>query len=170
MGPPLAPAPAALATLFLLLGTLIVPGRALAAEKDTLPLPRFVTLRSNDVNVRVGPGMQYPVEWVYKRKDLPVEVVQEFDTWRKIRDSQGTEGWVAQGMISGRRGALIQGETRALRASGDPRAAIIARAEPGVIAKLLECPTEWCRIDVDGTRGWIPRAQIWGVYPQETIP
>lgn len=161
---------AMLAAAVLFAGSWLSAQAALGADKVTIPVPRFVTLRSDDVNVRLGPGKQYPVEWIYKKKDLPVEVVQEFDTWRKIRDSQGTEGWVAQGMISGRRSILIKGDTRAIRASADPKADIVARAEPGVMGKLLECPAEWCRIDLDGTRGWIPRNQIWGVYPNEAIP
>jgi SH3-like domain-containing protein len=143
---------------------------AVAAEKG-LPVPRFVTLRSDEVNVRVGPDIKYPIDWIFKRKNMPVEIIQEFDTWRKIRDSQGTEGWVHQSMISGRRTIVVVGEIRTLLRRPDPAAEPVARAEPGVIAKLLECPaaTAWCRVDAQGARGWIRRAEIWGVYPTEIV-
>jgi SH3-like domain-containing protein len=136
-----------------------------------LPLPRFAALKFNEVNVRVGPGTKYPIDWVFKRKDMPVEILAEFETYRKIRDWEGTEGWVNQTALSGRRSVIIKGEIRTVRRSAAATADVVARAEPGVIAKLLECPAgDWCRVEVDDSRGWIPRAEIWGVYPTETVP
>jgi SH3-like domain-containing protein len=141
---------------------------ALAADKG-LPVPRFVTLRAEPVNVRAGPGERYPIEWVFKRKDLPVEVVAEFDIWRKIRDSEGTEGWVHQRMISGKRSLLVKGAVRALHRRPSEGADVVARAEPGVVAKLLECDPQWCRVEANGITGWLQRSEVWGVYPDEVV-
>jgi SH3-like domain-containing protein len=142
---------------------------AALAEK-ALPLPRFAALRSDQVNLRAGPGDRYPIEWVFLRKELPVEIVQEWEHWRKIRDSEGTEGWVHQRMLVGKRFALVTGETRALHERPQPGAAVVARAEPGVVARLLECEGAWCRIEAGKIEGWIRRNEIWGVYPAETLP
>mgnify|MGYP001079772746 CR=1 FL=1 len=136
---------------------------------ETLPLPRYVSLRSDEVNVRTGPGVRYPVEWVFTRRHMPVEVIQEFEHWRKIRDVEGTEGWVHQSMLSGRRYALVTGEIRTLRRRPEADAPAVARVEPGVIAELVECERQWCRIDADGIKGWLPRNEFWGVYPNETL-
>jgi SH3-like domain-containing protein len=147
----------------------VAAGIAVAAERG-LPLPRFAALRSDEVNLRAGPGDRYPVEWVFTRKDLPVEIVQEWEHWRKIRDSEGTEGWVHQRMLVGKRSVLITGETRALYARPQPGAAVVARAEPGVVGRLLECKGTWCRIEADKIEGWVHRDQIWGVSATEAVP
>ena len=139
------------------------------AADTGLPVPRFVTLRSDKVNVRTGPGARYPVEWVFERKGMPVEIVAEFDTWRKVRDIQGTEGWVHQNLLSGRRGVIISGGVRTLRREPREDAAVVARAEPDVIGQLLECKAEWCRVEVSGLRGWLKRSEMWGVYPSEKV-
>jgi SH3-like domain-containing protein len=147
-----------------------------AAADSGLPVPRFVTLGSDRVNVRAGPGTQYPVEWIFVRRAMPVEVVDEFDTWRRIRDREGAEGWVHQSLLSGRRGAVVLGDgPQPLRADPGPAAEPVARAEPGVIGRLLRCPpreTEgggWCYVDLAGYRGWMPRDSLWGVYPFEEV-
>ena len=132
-----------------------------------LPVPRFVSLRSNEVNMRVGPGARYSINWVYHREDLPVEIVQEFDQWREIRDSEGTLGWVHKQMVQGKRTAVIMGKLGTLRRSPDEHAGAVLRAEPGVIGKLLECEKEWCRVQIAARKGWIEKAHIWGVYAKE---
>ncbi len=144
---------------------------AQARSSSGLPLPRFVTLRSGEVNLRAGPGVRYPVEWVYKKRNLPVEVVAEYDTWRKIRDWQGTQGWVHQGMLSGRRSIIVTGDLRTLRSDPSTGAKPSAKLEEGVIARLLECPEEmtWCKIDADGYKGWLRKAEFWGVYSGESV-
>ena len=141
-------------------------GAAWAAED--LPLPRFVSLRSNEVNLRTGPGTNYPVDWVMVRKGMPVEVLAEFDVWRKIRDWQGTVGWVHQSMLAGARTALVTGTTRTLLSEPE-RGRPVLRVEPGVIVKLLECQGDWCRLEVQGTRGWLKREAFFGVYPTEAV-
>lgn len=132
-----------------------------------LPIPRFVSLRSNEVNLRTGPGLTYPILWIYKRKMLPVEVIEEYDTWRKIREIDGTEGWVHQTMLDGARSFVVVGEERSMKLAPQENAEPAARLEPGVIGSLIECQAEWCRGEVEGYRGWLRREWIWGAYPGE---
>lgn len=138
-------------------------------SETQLPIPRFVSLRSDEVNLRAGPRTTYPVEWVYVRRDLPVEIVAEFDVWRKIRDWQGTTGWVHQSMLAGKRTVLITGGDRDLRREPADLAPIVARLASGAIGRLLECDGPWCRIEVASYRGWLRREEFWGTYPNETI-
>ena len=147
---------------------LLAPLPLKAAEKG-LPVPRFVTLRSNQVNVRTGPGEQYPIEWVFTRKSMPVEIIAEFQNWRKIRDVDGTEGWVYERMVAGRRTVIIRGQVRVLYDQPRVDSDVVARAEPGVIATLLECQAAWCRVETSSVKGWLRRDEIWGVYPNEVI-
>ena len=141
-----------------------------AAEiEGKLPVPRFVSLHADKVNLRTGPGRRYPIEWILTRKDLPVEIVAEFDHWRRIRDYEGTEGWVHERMLEGKRDVVVTGGIRALRRQPDGNSATVARAEPGVVARLLECQGPWCRIDAGSATGWIRRNEIWGVLPNESI-
>ena len=140
------------------------------ATEKALPLPRYVSLREDEVNLRAGPGERYPIDWVLTRKGMPVEILQEFDVWRKIRDAQGSEGWVHQRMVTGLRTVSITGAVRTLHADADASSPAVARAEPGVIARLLECRGDWCRIEAKSIKGWIPRADLWGVYADETVP
>jgi SH3-like domain-containing protein len=136
-----------------------------------LPLPRFVSLRTNPINLRTGPGVRYPVEWVYVRRHLPVEVIGEFDTWRQIRDIDGAEGWVHQTMLSGKRTAIVAGEARKLMRSGEESSENIATLERGVLVNIQRCPpdTESCRVEIDGMQGWLKREYLWGLYPDETV-
>jgi len=145
------------------------PLLAHAAEK-ALPVPRFVSLRADEVNLRTGPGERYPIDWVLTRKGLPVEIVEEFEAWRKIRDPQGTEGWVHQRMVTGTRTVIVTGDVRTLHADADAAAPAVARAEPGVIAHLLDCRDTWCRVELQGMKGWLKRGEVWGVYPTEAVP
>ena len=159
-------------SLLTLLIALLLPSAAAAAPEGTgLPLPRFVSLRAAEANLRTGPGVQYPVEWVYNRAQLPLEVIAEYHTWRKVRDSQGTQGWMHQSMLDGRRTAVVMGALRTLRQKPDAEAAAVARVEPGVVGRVLECPdgSGWCRLDVDGFQGWMRRAELWGVYRTEVV-
>ncbi|MBM3487960.1 MAG: hypothetical protein FJX67_15235 [Alphaproteobacteria bacterium] len=150
---------------------LVLAGPAVAAELKTsgLKLPRFVSLRSGEVNVRAGPGMRYPVNWVFVHRGMPVEVVAEFEAWRKIRDWQGTEGWVHQSMLSGKRAILVTGRQQPVRRQPAPNAAVVAEAEERAVGKLLRCTGPWCRVEIGGVRGWLARSQFWGVYADEVI-
>jgi SH3-like domain-containing protein len=144
------------------------PARAATVGTETgLPIPRYVTLRAREVNVRAGPGVRYPIDWVYQRPNLPVEVIAEFDTWRKIRDPDGTEGWVHQSMLSGRRTVVVIGGEHLLRRTPDTAAPAVARLEAGVIGWLDGCRKDWCEIEVAGLDGWIHRSHVWGVRADE---
>ena len=138
------------------------------AESES-KLPRFVSLRSDQVNLRVGPGENYPIQWVLTRKEMPVEIIKEFEHWRKIHDWQGTEGWVHERMVWGKRSVAIKGGIRALHRLPDPASEVVARAEPGVFAHLIECRGAWCRIEAAGISGWVLRSDVWGVYPDEAV-
>jgi SH3-like domain-containing protein len=164
----------ALAGAVLMGGIALLVGPRADAEtfgsETKLPIPRFVSLRSGEVNLRTGPGTNYPVDWVFVRRGLPVEIIAEFDVWRKIRDWQGTVGWVHQSMLDGRRAARITGADRELRREPAEDAAVVARVAPGVIGRLLECEASWCELDAEGYRGWLKRDEFWGVYPDEKVP
>jgi len=144
---------------------------AVSAWADTVvAVQRYVTLRANEVNLRAGPGEQFPIQWVYHRKGLPVEVIGKSDVWRKIRDWQGTEGWVHERMLVGARGVIVRnGAVRPLHSDPDPASDVVARAEPGVIAKLLECRGAWCRVETSDIKGWLGRNEVWGVDPDEEV-
>lgn len=134
-----------------------------------LKVPRFASLRSGEVNVRTGPGTRYPVEWVFMKRGLPIEITAEFGTWRRIRDGQGAEGWVHRSMLSGRRTVTVATATETLRRRASLDATAVARAEQGVVATVRSCRDKWCEVEVQGFRGWVPEASLWGVYPNEVI-
>jgi SH3-like domain-containing protein len=142
---------------------------AQAANESGLPVPRYVSLGSGEVNLRTGPGVRYPIEWVYRRRTLPVEVIGEYDAWRHIRDWQGTDGWVHQSMLAGRRTVMILNDDLPLRRSGADEAPAVAVAKAGVIAALKRCQDDWCEIEAAGYEGWVKRRNIWGVYPDERV-
>lgn len=155
-------------TVFFVLLLLAAP--AFAEEEDAsdkLPLPRFVSLKSAEVNMRVGPGTRYSISWVYKRENLPVEIIQEFDQWRQIKDSEGTTGWVHKQMLQGKRTAVVVGKVAVLRRAPDAAANPVLRAEPGVVGKLLSCEEKWCRVQISGRKAWIAKTSIFGVYKKE---
>ena len=143
------------------------------AGSTGLPVPRFVSLKAGRVNVRVGPGESYKVAWIFTKPGLPIEVIQEFDTWRRIRDSDGTVGWVFQSLLSGKRTAVVapwaKGDPRPIRRSASAEGSISAYLEPGVMGTVEKCRDKWCLITGDRFSGWITQDQLWGVYPDEQI-
>ena len=165
---------AVLLVAFLLPGMGLLPRQAAygADEKEKLPIPRFVSMKHGEVNLRVGPGRRYPIAWVYKRREMPVEIIAEFDVWRKIRDFDGTVGWVIAQAVSGNRTFIATRQIRAVRSAPGEDAGIVGRLEPGVIGKLLECPTkapDWCRVESNGIKGWMKSEDFWGVFTHEII-
>lgn len=158
--------PRAIAAVLLLLAICLPPP---TAAETGLPVPRFVSLSADKVNVRTGPGTKYPIQWVYKRKGLPLEIIQEFENWRRIRDWEGGAGWVHQSTLTGRRTVLVTGALRTLRAEPDKGAPAVAHLEPGVIGRLMECRGVWCQVDMKGFRGWLFRDHFWGTYPGERL-
>lgn len=177
----------ALVLLLPLVAQLLAPGHAPAATQTAetieaaspvaekgadsgLPLPRFVSLAADKVNARTGPGSRYPIAWQYQRRGLPVEVVAEYEYWRRIRDHDGTETWVHKNLTSGKRFAVVDGTVRSLFKKPDSAADVLLTAEPGVMARLRKCPDlAWCQVEIAGTKGWIPRSHLWGLYPSETF-
>ncbi len=132
--------------------------------------PHFASLKRDKVNLRTGPSEDYPIEWVFVRKGLPVEVVATYDIWRKVRDSDGTLGWVNQQMLSDRRSVLVMGTVRSLVRDPRPESEIVAQVEPGVVAALSKCDPSWCQVKAAGYQGWLPRDAVWGVAPGEVFP
>lgn len=147
---------------------ILAPGAL--AQSTNLPIPRFVTIKATEANVRTGPSVRYPVEWVYHRRWLPVEITAEFEQWRKIKDKDGDEGWIHESMLSGRRYVFIKGkEPQILYRLPDHTAHPMVKAEPWVMGELLECRGAWCKVDVTESSGWIERSSLWGIYPDENI-
>ena len=134
-----------------------------------LPLPRFVSLASDEVNMRTGPGLQYPITWVLQREGLPVEITREFDVWREIKTIDGDEGWVHQSLLSGRRTAVIAPNLKRVYRKPDATSRPLAEIEPGVIVEMVECIRQWCYIDVLNYDGWMEKSAMWGVYDFETF-
>jgi SH3-like domain-containing protein len=168
----------ALALFLTFLASVMAPESmsALAADKSKgkvgpsgLAVPRFESLSSTKVNLRAGPGLRYPISWVYSRRGMPVMVVAEFEYWRKIRDVDGAEGWLHKSLIRGRRTAIITGDTRDLYETPSTDAPIVAKAEAGVFAQLLACKGNWCLVEANDLQGWLPRDQFYGALEDEVF-
>ncbi|PCH99565.1 MAG: hypothetical protein COB76_05420 [Alphaproteobacteria bacterium] len=157
--------------LILLLCVLLFPNIASAqviGEVTKLPVPRFVSIRSDRTYARTGPGTRYPIKWVYQKNNMPVEITQEFDTWRKIRDVEGEEGWVHQSLLSGKRFAVMnESQAMPLLKSNDDDARPVALIESGAILRLESCKGQWCEASASGFNGWISYDSVWGVYEGE---
>jgi SH3-like domain-containing protein len=140
-----------------------------------LAVPRFVSLKADRVNVRRGPDKENDVAWVYTRTGLPVEITAESENWRRIRDWEGSEGWVYHSLLSGRRTALVTskvksaGELVPIYESPDAHSGLAAQLQPGVLGTVKRCSGAWCRIVGEGFDGWIEQERLWGVYPNETV-
>ena len=147
---------------------LAVTDRDGKSSSSGLPVPRFLSFARDEAVVRTGPGLKYPMKWVYKRKNMPIEVVQEFDTWRKIRDIDGDDGWVHQALLSGTRYVIVKGEAGAsIHKDPTEDSSILALFEANVIAKVEECQGQWCLVEQGGYKGWAQRKFLWGIYDTE---
>ncbi len=133
-----------------------------AAAQSDPELPYWASISVDEARMRKGPSPDVPVTWEYRRKDLPVKVIARFETWRKIEDPDGTQGWMAARLLSRTRTAIVTGEIRPLRAEANVSAAISYRAEPGVVGRITDCAKGWCLLDVKGRKGWIETGHIWG--------
>ncbi len=152
--------------------TLVVFNPAFAydpKEGSGLPVPRFVSLKSDHVFVRTGPSMDYPIKWIYKRENFPVEVVQEFDAWRKIKDVNGDSGWVHKLLISGERFAVVTGKAPILLTGKEEGGKAVAEVEPNAILKIEQCTLHACQLESKPFQGWIFKENLWGVYPKEIL-
>lgn len=133
-----------------------------AAAQSDVELPYWASINVDEARMRKGPSPDVPVTWEYRRKDLPVKVVARFETWRKIEDPDGTQGWMAARLLSRTRTAIVTGEIRPMREDASVSAPVAYRAEPGVVGRITECNKEWCLFDVKGRKGWIQTDHIWG--------
>jgi len=162
--------------LAMLAALVLAPGLALAdpvGPVTKLPLPRFASLKTDRVNLREGPSKDHATKWVYERAGLPVEITAEFEIWRKVRDSEGVEGWVLHSLLSGRRTALVtpnkKGENSKLYARPSASADLAATLQAGVIVNIRNCDGSWCLVDGDGFKGYVEQVKLWGVYPNEKV-
>jgi len=152
---------------FTLIASHAVDGAAQDA-KTTDPI-RFASLRADEVNVRAGPGVRYPVKWVFVRKRLPVAVTAEFESWRKIRDSEDAEGWVHRAMLSIQRSIVIVERPKTLRRSARDTAPAVAQMKPGIVAKIESCNGQWCEVEAGAYSGWVRQSGLWGLRANEVI-
>lgn len=154
------------------IAAILLPAMSLAQQRGpvtNLPLPRFVSLKSGEGNARRGPDRSHRIDWVYKRRDLPLRVTAEFEHWRRVEDMDGQGGWMHYALLSGVRTALVNTDMTALRAHPDADARELALLERGVIGSLQSCEAGWCQIDIDNMQGWLPRAALWGVEADEVF-
>jgi len=170
----------------LVLSLVVAPGAGRAANavvkevavatgsKTGLPVPRFVSLKSDKVNVRRGPSTDQAIIWVFARAGLPVEIIAESDNWRRVRDSEGADGWVYHSLLSGRRTVLITPwskgkESVTMHESDSTSSRAVAELQPGVIGNVVECDGKWCELTVDDYEGYVQQDKLWGVYRGEKI-
>ncbi|WP_112320476.1 SH3 domain-containing protein [Oceanibium sediminis] len=150
--------------------TAALPPGAMAEEQrgpvTNLPLPRYVSIKTGEANVRRGPGLTHRIDWVFQHRNLPVEITAEYGHWRRIRDIEGAGGWVHYSLLSGARYVQITADTT-LHDSPDPQDRVVARAEAGAIARLGDCAPAWCEITSGGVGGWAPKTALWGVRDDE---
>lgn len=144
-----------------------MPCYAQPVSETGLPLPRFVSLKGNKAFMRNGPGQRYPVKWVYKRKSLPIKIINEYEYWRQVEDYEGVKGWMHKSVLSGKRTAIITHDNTMLLDKPNDNADVIAKLMKNVIVKLDSCRPDWCEVDIKGSSkaGWIPSSLLWGVKP-----
>ena len=155
-----------LALIFMALGCV----GATAAERGSvtgLPLPRYVSLKVSEANVRRGPSLTHRIDWVYKRRAMPLRITAEFGNWRRVEDRDGAGGWVHYALLSGARTAIVEQDLLDVLARPEPGAMVVARLEAGVIARLSGCDEAWCALSAGGHDGWVPKSALWGVDARE---
>ena len=153
-----------------LAGALMAGATVGAGERGSetnLPLPRFVSLKAGEGNVRRGPSLSHKIDWVFVRRNIPLQITDEFGHWRRVRDKDGAGGWVHYALLSGVRTVIVERDLLPLYAKPDAGAQVNAHVEAGVVARLGECGADWCRISADGFKGWAEKAALWGVAAAE---
>lgn len=142
------------------------PGRG---PVTNLPLPRYVTLKPGEANARRGPGLSHRIDWVFVRPGMPLRITAEYEHWRRVEDAEGFGGWVHYTRLSGVRSVLIAVDMADIRNRPDPDATVVLKAERNVTARIMECGGGWCRLNIDGEKGWVPTSALWGVEPDEIL-
>ncbi|WP_425043350.1 SH3 domain-containing protein [Primorskyibacter sp. S87] len=150
---------------------MILSGSVFAAEQrgsvTNLPLPRYVSMKTSEGNVRRGPSLTHRIDWVFQRRDMPLQITAEYGHWRRVQDRDGAGGWVHYALLSGVRTVLVERDMLQVRSRPDPDAPVSAVFEMGVVARLGDCNADWCRISSGGYRGWAPKSSLWGVSMSE---
>ncbi|MDD2325312.1 MAG: SH3 domain-containing protein [Alphaproteobacteria bacterium] len=134
-----------------------------------LPLPRFASLRADEINLRAGPGTRYPIEWVYTHEGLPVEITAEYDIWRRIRDWEGSEGWVQKSALTGKRAAIILTGPQDLFDDPEANRPVIAHVTTNAVGHILSCKENWCELKFGDIKGYMPKSAFWGAYANEVF-
>lgn len=150
--------------------TLGLANSAWAADRGSvtnLPLPRYVSIKTDEVNVRRGPSLTHRIDWIFQRKGMPLEITAEHGHWRRVRDRDGAGGWVHYSLLSGARTVIVERDMLELHLAADPSTPVAAKLELGVVARLGECAPEWCRLTAGSYRGWAQKSDLWGVKPDE---
>ena len=135
-----------------------------------LPIPRFVSLKGSEGNARRGPGLTHRIDWVFTRAGMPLKITAEYENWRRVEDADGAGGWVHYSLLSGVRAVLVAQDMAEAFSQPDGQSDVVYQSELGVIGKLLQCLPDWCRVAVEGEKGWIRKTALWGVAPAETYP
>ncbi len=155
-----------------------IAGQAALAAGDVgpvsgLPMPRFVSLKADRVNVRAGPNKDQDVRWVYTRAGMPVEITAEYENWRRIRDWEGSEGWVYHSLLSGKRTAVVVPTLKTdlvpLYEDPDVGSRVVARLQSGVLTQIKSCTGKWCYVSGKNFSGYIVQERLWGAYPNEKV-
>lgn len=133
-----------------------------------LPMPRYVSLKAGEANARRGPSLSHKIDWVYKRRGVPLEIYAEYENWRRVRDYEGAGGWIHYSLLSGVRTVLITQDSTNVFRKPDENATVVARFEKNVVADLGTCTKTWCEVEAGGYKGWAQKSALWGVYPSET--
>lgn len=143
---------------------------ALAVERGAvtnLPVPRFVSLKADEGNARRGPSLSHRIDWVFTRRNMPLEITAEYGHWRRVQDRDGQGGWVHYSLLSGVRHVIVEADLTPMRVKPDAESPVNAYAEAGVVARLGKCSLDWCMVEADASKGWVPKGSLWGVEPEE---
>ncbi len=158
---------AIMSAFLIALGTLTASAQDKRGPVTNLPLPRYVSMKAAEGNVRRGPSLTHRIDWVFKRRGMPLQITAEYGNWRKVQDRDGAGGWVHYALLSGVRTVLIESEMLPVFTTPDPNSQVSAQFESGVVARLGTCNLEWCHISAGGYRGWTQKSNLWGVDPAE---
>ncbi|MEO1312576.1 MAG: SH3 domain-containing protein [Pseudomonadota bacterium] len=158
--------------LLVLAAILVAFGTARATEVErgpvtNLPMPRFVSLKAAEANVRRGPSLTHRIDWVFQQRNMPLQITAEFGHWRRVQDIEGAGGWVHYSLLSGARYVIVTAEQTALTRTPESGARRVAVIEPGAVARLGDCGVGWCKVSTHGVRGWVQKTRIWGVDAAE---
>ena len=144
----------------------VLPGHGAVTN---LPLPRFVSLKGTEGNARRGPSLNQRIDWVFVRRDMPLEITAEFENWRLVQDKDGAGGWVHYTLLSGSRTVVVEQDMTTIYDAPDAQSRAVARLQANVVGRVSECTEGWCRISAGGEKGWAPKAALWGIGPDEVL-